>query len=449
MNISSRFSRLGISLFSPHSVPFRLPEPSYPLLLSQISTLVRHFIPLVQIFFFLEVLVDSVSVLFRSHNQIFIRVGLGSVYMLSRHPRSRSSNTFMAALRSPDGQLLPSLRHSRLYPFRNRGVSNRALLRLDRFWEIPVPGLSKSGLDRGRPILDAIRERYSDPMPPTPSFYLPPEIDGVWQPFLSRGLWLRRPRLLSDSLSFDVLESHPDSIYLKSFTLFDRFFRFISVYLGNQLFWKPFLDFFDREAVNWKSHLLFALIRSLLLLRGQPLMANNISMKSIWRDHGPGLLFFAFADPSVRLSLSTYLGRNLFRIHRRLHSLFLQVKVISAADRFSAQFLGAYVARRFSLGYSVRQVITRPLIRRILSYYRGVRFVISGRFSKKLRADYFSISAGSVPLNSFGVPVTYNFSFGVTRHGCVGVKIWFGAPLPPVPERLSNSVFRSAAILDS
>lgn len=439
MNINSKFSRLGISVFSPHALPFRSGEPSYPIILSQITSLVRNFLSLVRIFLLFEVMVDRISVMFRSYDQLFIQISLVSVRFLSRKNHFSSG---VVPLTSPSpglgGYILPSFNIQRFSPIKTKLFTARLV---NRYWSL---GFSRHFDLSVSPRLGFFSKISSshDTLLSFPFPSLVPDVKKRLEllPWVAHHNWRKNPPIFFDKFRFEDSYYRENRYNGKFSVIFDRFFRFILGWSKRILQYSPFLDYLDHKRSNFRFIFLFSFINSLLFVRTQTSYFR--STKSVLSKYDVLFFFLVLRHFYRSRTIHLCLLRNISRFHRDLKGLVSKFLIPFSVSKFSSEFLSSYIARRFSRGYNVRQVLTPSLINRVRLYHRGIRVVISGRFSKKLRADYIIINSGSIGLNSFALPVDYSFSFSVTRHGCSGVKVWLGPPYSNISTRLEGATFR-------
>lgn len=395
MNIGSKFSRIGISIFSPHAISFRTPNPSYPILLSQLVQVSRRVLFMLPFLFMFQLIIDNLSVSFRGYDHLFVKVRLGSIKLLTLKERHIMAPSF-----DPRNRLdfdINSL------DFGNRSPS----INSNSF--SPLPALARDLSLEGFPYVSLSCRNQGHPN---------------WSQFMLRLNWRRNLAFLQRRrrINFTV---HPDPLAFEPVRYFSHlkiFFNFMLSWSRNIPLSPSYLSYLQVEHARWRYQTLTLFLGFLSNIRNSGKFIESLG--DSLDAYGE---FFLFLVTRVGQSLyRPFFFRSLARVHRELKGLEFNISILRPDSVLSADFIASYIAIRFTRGFKVRQVITPRLLQRLLLFHSGIRLVISGRFSKKLRADYIVMSGGSMHMGSFSVPLDYAFSFGVSRFGCSGVKVWLG-----------------------
>lgn len=409
MSIRNFFSRFNVSVF-PQSHSAQGTEVSRYLILDhELSRRFRFFFLLQPLFFSLELVPHRLRLFRRNFQSLFLAL---DVHSFRLHP----TGFLRMGARGPSS--VP--RHSVNIPFILPGFSPNPLRReVRRFFR---------GRNAPRFIQNIATVAY---FPLTSSnFYFDhigsrPTVPAFFRLVARREVSHLRLHVMPRS--FIRIESiRSSSSYLEQFI---RYVRFAMVLLGNSLLFGRALRLLRGQLFDYTLKFFLGFRLYIQFLLGKRNRFRFTGPRSPLLD---GVLFRFFMTrhffPSRSFSRS--LGRMVGRIDRSVVDFSYGVSLIYAASRYGSSLIAKYAAGRLQIGYRVREVLTHHFLASLRRTTFGFRFVIKGRFSKKLRADYLVFTSGNCPLGTFSLPIDYAQAISVTKYGTSSVKCWIHS-LPP------------------
>jgi ribosomal protein S3 len=81
-------------------------------------------------------------------------------------------------------------------------------------------------------------------------------------------------------------------------------------------------------------------------------------------------------------------------------------------------------------------------------FFLNYKIIISGRFSRSSRSKIKIFKKGTIPLNTFKIPIDFGFSNCVTRFGVCGVKIFIHKSIYNASKNSSRVLFNRLKYLN-
>ena len=139
----------------------------------------------------------------------------------------------------------------------------------------------------------------------------------------------------------------------------------------------------------------------------------------------------------LKLIILKFINNFYFINNLKIHFFIFKKRFVPNVTSFLNFFF--YKIRGVKVRYHVKK--TLKLLDKYFKYkvFSGFKFCLSGRYSRKDRAEFNWRREGSLPLTDKFSPVFYGFYFNSFKYGTVNVKFWI--LLKSIKKKSKGSVF--------